>query len=97
MDVARHYGIDIEEEKLHEASYDVEVTEKLIPLVLNKAWRELAQERFDMTPEEFISWLQPKQRQWKKQWAEGITKYFAKQGKTEEDGSPIIVEGGFPW
>jgi len=50
-----------------------------------------------MTPDEFIYLLQVKQRAWKKEWAEGLTTYFAKQGKREDDGSPIIVSGAFPW
>lgn len=97
MDVARHYGIEIEEDKLHEASYDVEVTEQLIPKVLNRVWAETIYDRPAQTPDGFITWLQDKQVEWKKEWAKGITKYFGRVGKKEEDGSPIIVEGRFPW
>ena len=97
MDVAKHYGIPVDESRLHEAEYDVEVTEKLIPKVLNKAWRSLAGEREGMSKDEFVTLLQGKQKGWKARWAEGITAYFAKEGKTEDDGSPIIVSGAFPW
>lgn len=95
--VAKRNGIKIEEDRLHAADYDVEVTEKLVPIMLNRAWKELEDERQGMSPDEFITFLQDKQRLWKAEWAEGLTSYFAKQGKTEEDGSPIIVEGNFPW
>lgn len=95
--VAKRNGIEIEEDRLHAADYDVEVTEKLVPIMLNRAWKELPKEREGMSPDEFITKLQGIQRKWKKEWAEGLTKYFRESGKTEEDGSPIIVEGRFPW
>lgn len=95
--VAQRNGIQIEEDRLHSADYDTEVTEKLVPIMLNRAWKELEDERQGMSPDEFITFLQDKQRLWKAEWAEGLTSYFAKQGKTEEDGSPISVEGNFPW
>lgn len=97
MDVALHYGIMLDDERLHEAQYDVEVTEKLIPKLLNATWNATKSERPEQTPDEFITWLQDKQEEWKREWAEGITKYFAKINKTEDDGSPIVVEGRFPW
>lgn len=97
MDVARNYGIVIEEDKLHNASYDVEVTEKLIPLVLNRAWQVLKHDRHGLTPDQFIDKLQVWQKKWKADWATHLTEYFAKTGKTEEDGSPIEVNGSFPY
>lgn len=84
MDVARHYGIEIDEGKLHDAKYDVEITSKL-------AWRLLQKSPYTLAE------LQPLQLQWKRDWAEHLTEYFASQGKTEEDGSPIVVDGSFPW
>lgn len=84
MDVARHYGIKIDESRLHEAKYDVEVTAKLTWILLKKSRYTLAE-------------LQPLQVKWKRSWAEHLTEYFASQGKTEEDGSAIIVDGAFPW
>lgn len=97
VDVAAHYGVTVDEEKAHAADYDVHLTEELIPKVLNKAWGVLRDERQELTPDEFISKLQVWQAEWKKEWAEGLTAYFKKAGKTEEDGSPIIVNGNFPW
>ena len=95
--VAKRNGIQIEEDRLHAADYDVEVTEKLVPIMLNRAWKELEDERQGMTPDEFITLLQAKQRMWKKEWAEGLTEYFTRTGKTEPDGSKIIVNGKFPY
>lgn len=95
--VAQRNGIEIEEDRLHAADYDVEVTEKLVPIMLNRAWKELTKEREGMTPDQFVTYLQGWQAEQKKEWAQGLTSYFAKQGKLEEDGSPIVVKGAFPW
>lgn len=95
--VAKRNGIEIEEDRLHAADYDVEVTEKLVPIMLNRAWRELRAKEQGLTPDEFIDKLQEWQREWKSEWAESLTAYFKEKGKTEEDGSPIVVSGKFPW
>lgn len=95
--VAKRNGIEIEEDRLHAADYDVEVTEKLIPIMLNRAWKELKDLREGLTPDEFVTKLQEWQAEQKKEWARGLTKYFAEQGKREEDGSAIVVDGSFPW
>lgn len=84
MDVAKHYGIVLDESRLHEAEYDVIVTADL-------AWRILKKSPWTI-PE-----LQPLQRTWKNDWAKHLTEYFASQGKTEDDGWPIVVDGSFPW
>lgn len=95
--VAKRNGIEIEEDRLHSADYDVEVTEKLVPIMLNRAWKELSDLRKGLTPDEFVTKLQEWQADEKRKWAEGLTKYFAEQGKLEEDGSKIIVSNSFPW
>src|SRR5699024_3017184 len=95
--VAKRNGIEIEEDRLHAADYDVEVTEKLVPIMLNRAWKELPELRKGLTPDEFVTKLQEWQADEKRKWAEGLTKYFAEQGKTEEDGSKIVVNGRFPY
>lgn len=95
--VAKRNGIEVEEDRLHAAEYDVEVTEKLVPIMLNRAWKELRGLREGLTPDEFVTKLQEWQATTKLEWAEGLTSYFAKQGKTEEDGSPIVVDGRFPY
>jgi len=84
MDVARHYGIPIDESRLHEAEYDVIVTAKLAWILLQKSPYTLAE-------------LQGLQVVWKDEWAKHTTKHFASIGRTESDGSPIIIDGSFPW
>lgn len=95
--VAQRNGIEVEEDRLHTADYDVEVTEKLVKIMLNRAWHELADVRKDKTPDEFVTVLQTWQAEQKKIWADHTTAYFESAGKTEDDGSKIIVSGAFPW
>lgn len=95
--VAQRNGIQVEEDRLHAADYDVEVTEKLVKIMLNRAWRELADVRKDKTPDEFVTALQTWQAAEKQKWAQHTTAYFESAGKTEDDGSKIIVSGAFPW
>lgn len=95
--VAKRNGIEVEEDRLHAADYDVEVTEKLVKVFLNRAWKELASLRQGLTPDEFITKLQEWQATEKAEWADGLTQYFESQGKREEDGSKIVVSGAFPW
>ena len=95
--VAKRNGIEVEEDRLHAADYDVEVTEKLVKVFLNRAWEELGPIREGLTPDEFITKLQGWQADEKRKWADGLTEYFDKQGKREEDGSKIVVSGAFPW
>lgn len=97
VDVARHYGIKVDEDSAHDASYDVHLTEQLIPKVLNKAWTVLESKRRGLTPDEFVTKLQEWQKEWKREWAEHLTEYFQSQGKTEDDGSKIVVNGNFPY
>lgn len=82
--VAPVYGVPFDPELAHDAKYDVEVTCKL-------AWRMFQKSPYTLAE------LQDLQVGWKRKWAKDITKYFAREGKTEEDGSPIIVSGAFPW
>ena len=57
----------------------------------------MPKERAGLTPDQFIDKLQVWQAEWKKEWASGLTSYFAKTGKLEEDGSPIVVSDAFPY
>ena len=84
MTVAGHYGIELDESRLHEAQYDVEVTNHLAWKMLKASPHTLAE-------------LQPLQVEWRKAYAENLTRYFASVDKTEEDGSPIVVDPNFPW
>lgn len=95
--VVKRNGIEVEEERLHAADYDVEVTEKLVKIMLNRAWRELSDLRKGLTPDEFVTKLQEWQAVEKKKWAEHTTRYFESIGRTEDDGSKIVVSGNFPW
>lgn len=96
--VAKRNGIEVEEDRLHAADYDVEVTEKLVKIFLNRAWKELPElrERAE-SPDDFISLLQGWQANEKYKWAEQTTRYFESTGKTNDDGSKIVVSGAFPW
>ena len=85
MDVARHYGIEVDDSRLHEAQYDVELTAKL-------TW-VLFQHHCDWTIEE----LQPILKEAKREQSESLQAYFKKSGKTNNDGSPIVIETGFPY
>lgn len=80
----QHYGIPIDESRLHEAKYDVEVTNHL-------AWKMFKQSPWT------VAEMQDLQLQWREAYAHNLTNYFASVGKTEEDGSPIIVDDSFPW
>lgn len=95
--VAKRNGIEVEEDRLHAADYDVEVTEKLVKIFLNRAWNELPELREGKTPDEFVTALQKWQADEKKKWAEHTTDYFESTGRTNDDGSKIVVSGSFPW
>ena len=82
--VAAHYGIEVDELRLHDAKYDVELTAKI-------AWRIMQKMPMNLKD------AQAFQAEAKREWAEHLTEYFAGQGKTEPDGSPIVVDGNFPW
>lgn len=96
--VAQRNGIEVEEDRLHAADYDVEVTEKLVKIFLNRAWQELPELRDRAeSPDDFVSLLQGWQANEKWKWAEHTTEYFESTGKTNDDGSKIVVSGAFPW
>lgn len=95
-DVARHYGIEFNEAEAHAADYDVKITAQLVPKVLNAAYKAIP-ELQGLTPDEIIDTLQGYQKTEKAKWAAHLTEYFQKTGKTEEDGSAIVVNGNFPW
>lgn len=97
VDIARAHGFKVEEEKAHAADYDVEMTEFLVPKMLNLAWKKMPKERAGLTPDEFVTKLQVWQAEWKSEWASGLTQYKAKMGQKNEDGSAIVIAGAFPW
>ena len=94
--VAQHYGVPFNPDEAHAADYDVKVTAQLVPKVLNAAWKKLPGLRGN-SPEKFIRNLQQFQVDAKQEWASHLQEYFAKAGKTDDDGSPIVVSGAFPY
>lgn len=82
--VCGHYGVPFDEADAHDAKYDVVKTSHL-------AWKMLKQSPYT------VAELQSKQVQWRRGYADNLTKYFASVGKTEPDGSPIVVDPSFPW
>lgn len=84
MTVAARYGIEIDESKLHEASYDVYVTGKL-------TWRVLQRDI-----EGRLAKMQGQLVEWAKAWAEHTEEYFRTSGRRNEDGSEIKLDGSFP-
>ena len=79
--LAGHYGVPFNPEEAHSAVYDVEATARVAVKVARKYGIPATYEQSRMH----------------QSWAAGITTYFAKQGKLEEDGSPIVVSGDWPY
>lgn len=94
---ASHYGIEVDADKAHDSKYDVYLTEQLIRPVLNKAWQHTPVLKSLKERMLIVRTLQPLQRDWKLKQAASLEKYFARIGKTEPDGSPILVDSEFPW
>ena len=83
--VCGHYGVPFDEDDAHEARYDVVKTNHL-------AWKMLKQSPWTLAE------MQPLQVQWRKAYADNLTKYFASVGKTDEKtGLAIVVDPSFPW
>lgn len=85
--VAQRLGIEVDESRLHDAKYDVELAGKI-------AWRFLQRYTADYEDMRAIQAALPAMRT---TFAHGMTEYFAKVGKVEEDGSPIVFEDDFPY
>lgn len=96
LDVAKHYGVELDETRLHAADYDVHVTHRILKPILNLAASKVPELR-GLNAEQIIDKLQVLQAEWKRDWADHLTEYFESAGKTEDDGSKIIVSGAFPW
>lgn len=79
--LAGHYGVPFDPDEAHNATVDTEATAKVAVKVAAKYGIPTTQEQSRMH----------------QSWAAGITTYFAKQGKLEEDGSPIVVSGDWPY
>lgn len=84
---AGRLGIEVDESRLHDAKYDVELAGKI-------AWRMLQRHTTGFDDMRAIATELEIRHQ---DWAKGLTTYFASQGKVEEDGSPVVVEAAFPY
>lgn len=85
MNVAAHYGIELDESRLHEAQYDVEVCAKLTWLMLQRKVKKPLDQMQD--------WLKAA----KLEQANSLQAYFKKSDTLNEDGTAIVVETGFPY
>lgn len=85
--VAQRLGIEVDESRLHDAKYDVELAGKI-------TWRFLQRYTPDYPDMRAVQAALPGMR---KTFAVGLTDYFARKGKLNEDGSPIVIESDFPY
>lgn len=85
--VARRLGIPVDESRLHDAQYDVELGAKI-------AWRffQKYSQGFDSVRD-----MSDALKERNAEWAKGMTEYFARIGKKEDDGSPIDIQPAFPY
>lgn len=79
--LAGHYEVPFDPDEAHSAVYDVGATAKVAAKVAGKYGIPTTAEQAKMHSA----------------WAKNITIYFARQGKLEEDGTPIIVSGDWPY
>lgn len=79
-----HYGVPFDESEAHDAKYDVVKTNHL-------AWKMIKLSPYTLDE------MQDLQLQWRQDYAHNLTDYFASVGKTNDDGSAIIVDDSFPW
>jgi DNA polymerase-3 subunit epsilon len=82
--LAGHYGVTLDPERLHKADYDVEVTVNVALKQMNvaevKDWRRAVSD----------------QEAWAREQQLSLQSYFDRSGRTEEDGSRIVVKTGWP-
>lgn len=82
--ICEHNGIEFDEQAAHAADYDVLKTAELSFCLLGKE-RKLG-----------VAELMPLLVEWKQEQDESLEAYFAREGKTKDDGSPIIIDRGWP-
>ena len=84
VDVAAHYGIDVDPALAHEAMYDCELAGK-IALKLLASWKKPLRD------------LMPYQEKAAREQRTSLEAYFKKSGKMDErTNRPIVVEQGWP-
>lgn len=81
--MCEHYGIDFNEDEAHAAEYDVLKASEL-------SWRLLRKESKSLDE------LQSLLPEWKQEQDASLERYFAKTNKTNDDGSKILIDKGWP-
>ena len=81
--VCEFWGIEFNEEEAHAAEYDVIKTGEL-------AWHHLRKDKKTVAE---LSELLP---EWKEEQDVSLQSYFTKNRKTNDDGSPIVIDRGWP-
>lgn len=83
VNVAAHYGIDVDESQAHDAAYDCYLA-GMVAWKFVKKWRGS------------LASLHRNQVEWAYSQRESLEQYFAREGKTNDDGSPIKINKGWP-
>jgi DNA polymerase-3 subunit epsilon len=82
--ICEHNGIEFNDSEAHAAEYDVLKTAELSFKLLKKEKRLKVEE------------LMPLLVKWESEQSESLESYFAKCGKTNNDGSRILIDRGWP-
>ena len=85
VNVAQHYGIEVDESQTHAADYDVYLTSKVTWAMLQK------------TIKKPLNDLQEDLVAWKMEQATSLQEYFEREGKTNDDGTKIVIDPSFPY
>ena len=83
VDVAAHYGVEVDPGLAHDAGYDVYLAGKLAEKIVDN-WRGT------------VAGLHKHQIGWAREQRESLQDYFSRTGKTNDDGSPIVIDTGWP-
>lgn len=85
VNVAEHYGIEVDESKTHAADYDVyltgKVTWRILQTKINKPLKDIQKDLIA----------------WKLEQATSLQDYFERSGTTNDDGTKIVIDGSFPY
>ena len=84
VNMAAHYGIEVDDSLLHQASYDCYLAGQV-------CWKIL--DHWKGTVGGLAAALVPQ----KAEQAKSLEEYFAKSGKTNDDGTRIIINGEYPY
>lgn len=81
--VCEFWGIEFNEDEAHAAEYDVKKT-------LELAWHHLKKDKLSVAE---LYKLMP---DWKEEQDASLQDYFTSSGKLNDDGSPIVIDRGWP-